>query len=136
MSSSLANGVVSGYDNTLLYAYATQWHKEIKYVTLSAHIYQPALVVWCSAWLDQQTPELKALLTEVPSGEEKKGKAAVRAMNKVLKQEYGKAGVDVKELSAAQRGAFKAATSGVRTHFLGKTSAKGKELLQILESNR
>jgi TRAP-type transport system periplasmic protein len=136
VSSSLANGVVSGYDNTLLYAYATQWHNEIKYVTLSSHIYQAAIVVWCSAWLDQQTPELRALLTQVPSGEERKGKAAVRAMNKVLKKEYAKAGVDVQALSDAQRAAFKEATSGVRGHFLRKTSAKGKALLKVLESNR
>ena len=61
---------------------------------------------------------------------EKKGKAAVRAMNKVLKGEYAKAGVEVKELSAGQRAAFKKATSGVRGHFLGKTSARGKELLR------
>jgi TRAP-type C4-dicarboxylate transport system substrate-binding protein len=136
VSSSLANGVVSGYDNTLLYAYATQWHKEINYVTLSSHIYQAAIVVWCSAWLDQQAPEIRALLTEIPAGEEKKGKAAVRAMNKVLKKEYAKAGVDVKTLSASQRAAFKAATSGVRGQFLSKTTAKGKALLKILESNR
>jgi len=136
VSSSLANGVVSGYDNTLLYAYATQWHKEIAYVTLSSHIYQPALVVWCSAWLQQQTPELQKLMTEVPSGEEKKGKAAVRAMNKVLKSEYAKAGVDVKDLSAGQRAAFKKATSGVRAKFLAGASAKGKALLNVLESNR
>ena len=136
VSSSLANGVVSGYDNTLLYAYATQWHKEIKYVTMSSHIYQAAIVVWCSAWLEKQSAEIQKLLTEVPAGEEKKGKAAVRAMNKVLKKEYAKAGVEVKELSSAERAAFKKATSGVRGHFLSKASPKGKELLQILEANR
>ena len=50
---SLANGVVSGYDNTLLYAFATQWYKEIKYVTMSSHIYQAAAVVWCKKWFDK-----------------------------------------------------------------------------------
>jgi TRAP-type C4-dicarboxylate transport system substrate-binding protein len=136
VSSSLANGVVTGYDNTLLYAYATQWHKEVEYVTLSAHIYQAAIIVWCKPWFDKQSPELQKLLTAIPAGEEELGRKSVRMMNKRLKDQYTKAGVKVLELSSAARSAFKQATSGVRDIFLGKTSAKGKQLLQILESNR
>ena len=136
VSSSLANGVVTGYDNTLLYAYATQWHNEVEYVTLSAHIYQAAIIVWCKPWFDKQPPELQKLLMDVPSGEEALGRKSVRVMNKRLRDQYVKAGVKVLDLSATARDAFKQATSSVRQIFLNKTSAKGKQLLQILESNR
>lgn len=136
VTSSLANNVVTGYDNTLLYAYATQWHKEVKYVTKSAHIYQAAVVVWCKAWFDQVPADLQQILARVPDGETKKGRALVRAMNKRLVAEYGKAGVEVRELTATQRDAFKRATDGVRTKFLAETSERGRRLLQILEDNR
>ena len=136
VTSSLANGVVNGYENTLLYAYATQWHKEVRYVTKSAHIYQAAVVTWCKAWFDQLPPDLQAVLRDVPDAETKKGRALVRAMNKRLEAEYGKAGVEVKSLSVSQRAAFKAATAGVRGKFLAETTPEGKQLLEILERNR
>lgn len=136
VTSSLANGVVSGYDNTLLYAFATQWHKEVKYITKSAHIYQAAVVVWCKPWFDAQPEAVRNLIRHVPAGEEKKGRAAVRAMNKVLEKQYANSGVQIKELSAAAKAKFKAATSGVEKKFLGKASADGKKLLELLKANR
>ncbi len=136
VTSSLANGVVSGYDNTLLYAFATQWHKEVKYITKSAHIYQAAVVVWCKPWFDAQPAAVQALLRDVPAGEEQKGRAAVRAMNQVLEKQYKAAGVDIKELTSSQKEAFKRATSGVETKFLEGASADGKKLLELLKASR
>ncbi len=136
VTSSLANNVVTGYDNTLLYAYATQWHKEVKYVTKSAHIYQAAVVVWCKKWFDTVPADLQRILLKVPDGETKKGRALVRAMNKRLVTEYGKAGVQVKELSSSQKASFKRATAGVRAKFVAETTDRGRRLLKILEDNR
>jgi TRAP-type C4-dicarboxylate transport system substrate-binding protein len=136
VTSSLANDVVSGYDNTLLYAYATQWHKEVKYVTKSAHIYQAAVVTWCKPWFDTLPPDLQKVVLGVKASDVKKGRAAVRAMNKRLITEYGKSGIQIHNPSASEKAAFKQITAGVHQKFLSSTSAKGKQLYQLLKSNR
>ena len=66
----------------------------------------------------------------------KKGRTAVRAMNKRLVSEYEKSGITVHVPSAAEKAAFKKATAGVHAKFLGSASAKGKELYNLLKSNR
>jgi C4-dicarboxylate-binding protein DctP len=136
VTSSLANDVVSGYDNTLLYAYATQWHKEVKYVTKSAHIYQAAVVTYCKAWFDTIPPDLQKVLLNAKASDVKKGRAAVRAMNKRLITEYAKSGIQIHNLTASEKAAFKKVTAGVHQRFLSNASAKGKELYQLLTSSR
>ena len=136
VTTSLANGVVNGYDNTLLYAFATQWYKEIKFVTLSAHIYQAAVVVWCKKWFDKLPPDLQKVVMTVPPGEEQKGRRMVRAMNRLLKSKYISGGVQIKSLSGGQKAAFKRATAGVEAKFRATTSGMGRKLLQVLKSAR
>jgi len=134
VTTSLSNGVVTGYDNTLIYAFATQWHNEVKYVTLSSHIYQPAVVTWCKKWFDQLPADLQKVVMRAPAGEERKGRLAVRALNNILKKKYVEQGVEVKELSSGQKAAFKRATAKVEKKFAGSTSARGKKLLSIHKS--
>jgi len=136
VTSSLANDVVTGYDNTLLYAYATQWHKEVKYVTKSAHIYQAAVVTWCKPWFDTLPPDLQKIVLNAQASDVKKGRAAVRAMNRRLVKEYGKSGIEVYELTASEKGVFKRTTAGVHDKFLATASEKGKQLYELLKSSR
>ncbi|MEZ4268244.1 MAG: TRAP transporter substrate-binding protein [Myxococcota bacterium] len=136
VGSSLASGVVNGYDNTLLYAYATQWHKEIKYVTVSDHIYQGAIVVYCKSWFDGLPADLKAILMKVPDGETTRGRVAVRAMNTRLLKEYEKDGVKIRTLTAAEKAEFARATSGVAAKFLADTTPAGKSLYELLKKSR
>jgi TRAP-type C4-dicarboxylate transport system substrate-binding protein len=133
VTTSLSNGIVNGYDNTLIYAFATQWHKEIKYVTLSGHIYQPAVVSWCKKWFDRLPTDLQDVLMRVPEGEERKGRLSVRALNDILQKKYVEEGVQVRKLSSAQRAAFKRATAGVEKKFAKQTSAAGRRLLKTLK---
>ncbi len=135
VTSALANNVVVGFDNTLLYAFATQWHKEVKYMTLSSHIYQPAIVTWCKSFYDSLPDDLKKVMDAVPEGETKRGRSAVRAMNKLLEKKVAEAGVEVKALSDAQKAAFKAATASVHGKFKAETSAKGRQLLELLQKH-
>jgi TRAP-type C4-dicarboxylate transport system substrate-binding protein len=136
VGSSLASGVVNGYDNTLLYAYATQWHKEIKYVTISDHIYQGAIVVYCKAWFDTVPTDLQAILMKVPDGETTRGRVAVRARNTRLLKEYEKDGVKIRTLTAAEKAAFARATAGVATKFLADTTEAGRALYELLKKSR
>ena len=135
VTSSLAAGTVNGYDNTLLYAYATQWHKEIKYVTKSSHIYQAAVVAWCKPWFDTLPPDLQQILLGQTAKDIKLGRASVRAMNKRLLKEYAKSGIEVHVLTAAEKAAFKRATQSATDKFLSSTSSQGRALYKVLKQN-
>ncbi len=136
LKQSLDNGVVTGFDNSFIYTYATGLHKEIKYVTLSKHIYQPAIVAWCDKGLGAkaaQYPDLLKIITDVPQAWEAEGRKAVRVMNNtIIPTQFKKAGIVIKSLGAGDLARLKSATSGV----LGKLkkSAKGRELLTILKN--
>jgi TRAP-type C4-dicarboxylate transport system substrate-binding protein len=136
VTTSLANGVVNGYDNTLLYSYATQWYKQIKYITMTGHIYQPAVVAWCKKWFDKLPADLQKVVMTRPAGEEAWGRRMVRAMNKLLRGKFKAEGKEVKFLSGSQKAAFKRATASVEGKFKRSTSAMGRQLLQVLKSNR
>lgn len=132
----LAADNVSGYDNTLLYAYAAQWFEQVKYITLSYHIYQPALVVWCKKSFEKLPPDIQKILTTVPADEKQKGRIAVRAMNKILRAKYKEQNREIRELTAAEKKAMKDATKPVIDKFLAETSPEGKALYEFLIKNR
>lgn len=134
---SLSNGVVSGYDNTLLYGKLANWVDNISYVTMSGHIYQGAVVAWCKPWFDKLPADLKAALTKDDPKLEETGLKLVRAFNdKLMPGQYKKNNVQMKELSAAEKAAFRKALAPVETGFAAKTSAAGKKLLETLKANR
>ncbi|MFT7582163.1 MAG: TRAP-type C4-dicarboxylate transport system substrate-binding protein [Myxococcota bacterium] len=134
---SLANGAVSGYDNTLLFADLAGWADEIKFVTKSAHIYQGAMVAWCKGWTDRLPDDLQAILAKPRPKLEKLGVKLVRVFNDTkAPKRYVEKGIEIKSLSGAQRAAFKAKTSSVEAQFVGDTNADGKKLLEMLQGNR
>jgi TRAP-type C4-dicarboxylate transport system substrate-binding protein len=45
---SLQTGVVDGFDNTPLFAFATSWYQAAHHLTLSQHSYQPGIAVYSS----------------------------------------------------------------------------------------
>jgi len=135
--SSLGNNTVSGYDNTLLFADLAGWSSEIKYVTLSGHIYQGAVVAWCKPWYDRLPADLQAVLATPRPKLEEIGLSLVRIFNdKKMPEKYAADGIQIKELTAAQKAAFKEATKPVEVELRGETSADGKKLLDLLQANR
>lgn len=133
----LSSGMVSGYDNTLLFGDLANWTESVKYVTISKHIYQGALVAWCKGWYDELPSDLQAVLVKPRPTLEPLGLKLVRIFNdKKMPAKYKSAGIQLYELSAAERGAFKAKTRVVWDKFLGRTSADGKKLLGLLEKSR
>ncbi len=73
----LSNKVVDGYDNSLLYAYATQWFSSIKYLTLSRHIYQPAAVFFSKRFWDTMPADIQTIVMGDPSAESASGRTGV-----------------------------------------------------------
>lgn len=137
LKQSLASSVVTGFDNSFIYTYATGLHKEIKYVTLTKHIYQPAIVAWCDKGLEAKKaayPELMKVIMDIPKSWEADGRKAVSILNrKLIPAQFKKAGIEVYDLSASQRAAFKAATAKVLGQLKAGTSADGRKLLNMLK---
>ena len=130
--SSLQTGVVSGFDNTAIITQALGWNQAIKYFSTTQHIYQPALIVMNKAWFEGLSAEQQAMVREHGQKLESKGRAMVRKLAPKLLENFKKMDVEVCELSAKERAAFKAATQGVWAKREAKASALGKELIKAL----
>jgi len=137
---SLTNGVVDGYDNGILFARLANWSDAITYVTMSNHIYQGAVIAWCKPWFDKLPPDLQQILTvrdEKTATLERTGLDLVRVFNdKLMPEQYKKAGKQLKELTPAERAAFKKALAPVEATFRSTASPKGIELLDLLKKSR
>src|SRR5262245_51110738 len=72
--SSLQTGVVDGFDNTPLFAFAASWYQGIKYFTLTEHIYQPGVVVLSRKFWESLPADLQGLLMDDPQKLAKQGR--------------------------------------------------------------
>jgi tripartite ATP-independent transporter DctP family solute receptor len=132
---SLQTGVVDGFDNSPLYAFAASWYQAVKHATLSKHCYQPGIVVYSKRWLDTLPDDLQKILRNVPAQIEKDGRQGVRSMEPVLVQNLKRAGIDVWEPSAAELEPFKKATAKVADASAKKGGADAVALLKQIREN-
>jgi TRAP-type C4-dicarboxylate transport system substrate-binding protein len=130
VTTALKTGSVSGFDQALLYMVAGAWHTSITDLTLSAHIYQPAVIAFNKDWFDKLPPDLQQLLLDEGRAIVRKGRASIRAMNPKLVKIIEKAGVKIHTLTPAQRAEFVKATAGVRA----KVKASGASTKQTVET--
>ncbi|MCC6621006.1 MAG: TRAP transporter substrate-binding protein DctP [Deltaproteobacteria bacterium] len=131
---SLVGGVVTGYDNTLAFARLLGWSDAISHVTLSAHVYQAAVVVWCPTWFSALPDELKPLVSARDPKLEASGLKLVRVFNdKLMPEQYAALGKGLRALTREERAAFRAALVGVVEAFRTTTSDRGRALLEALE---
>lgn len=134
--SALQNGVVLGYDNSLLFAYAAQWYQGVRKLTISEHIYQPAVVVYNKAWFDKLPADLQALLTSNIAEDTKVGRDWVRKLNKPLVENYKKAGVEFYKLTPDERAALARVTRPVWDTFRKRVPQASRLLDQVLEAKK
>lgn len=134
--SSLQTGVVDGYDNTEVFAFAAALYIATTHWTVTRHIYQPAAAVYSRKFWDSLPKELQDALN-ADSDEilkiEKRSFRSIEAMGPQLIQNFRDAGISVNELDAATRNKFKGATSGVKGKFKSRTTKAGKQLLKAIE---
>ncbi len=134
--SSMQTGVIDGYDNTELFAFAAAWYVATTHFTRTQHIYQPAAIVYSKKWFQSLPKELQEVLSgdsEEVLKMEKRSFRSVDAMGPQLVQNFRDAGIEVHELDDATRNKFKAATSGVKGKFKSRTTKAGKDLLKAIE---
>lgn len=131
---SLASGGVAGYDNTLLFGRLAEWSRHVGYVTLTAHAYEGALVVWCKPWFDALPEDLRAVMAKADPKLEKKGLKLVRLFNdKLMPTQYEAEGTELRALTDDERAAFRARLASVTEAFEAQASPEGKRLLALLQ---
>jgi TRAP-type C4-dicarboxylate transport system substrate-binding protein len=129
VTTALKTGSVNGFDQALLYMVAGAWHTSIKYLTLSAHIYQPAVIAFNKPWFDTLPADLQKIVLDEGRAITRQGREAIRKMNPKLVKIIEKAGVTVTPLDDVGRQAFIAKTAGVAA----KVKAKGVSSKQVVE---
>jgi TRAP-type C4-dicarboxylate transport system substrate-binding protein len=130
----LQNGTVDGYDQSTLYTVAASWYKSTKYFTISAHIYQPAAISFNKGWYDSLPQDLQKIIVEQGRKLQAKGRKGVREMEADLFAILKDEGVQIYELTAAERKVFEDAAASVRADFRKTQGAKAAALLDTVEA--
>jgi len=131
VATALKTKAVKGFDQSLLYAIAGGWHLQIQHLTLSAHIYQPAVIAFNKDWFEKLPEDLQAVLLDEGDKLVRKGRKAVRDANKSLLQIFKDEGVKIHTISDAQREKFVEATAGVRDIIAAKSKGHAALIKKI-----
>jgi len=131
--SALQTGVVDGFDNTPLFAFAASWYQGVKNWTVSDHIYQPAMVVYNKAWFDALPEDQRKLLVSNRTEETTYGRNLVRKLTEPLLKNLAETGITITRASAEDKAAFAKATKPVYAKIRGQLSAEGKALYDLIE---
>lgn len=129
----LQTGVVDGFDNTPLFAFAASWHQAITHYTLTKHIYQAGVVVLSRKFWESLPADLQTIVMGDPADLAKKGRRGVRAIGPMLEQNFVEAGITLNKLSDGERSAFAAKAQEVHDKFRSGTTAQGKALLDKIK---
>lgn len=129
---SLQTGVVDGFDNTPLFAFAASWYQAARHLTLSQHSYQPGIVVYSKSWYDGLPADLQQVLDNVPEEHTTTGRQGVRRMSPILIRNLERFGIQVHEPTAAERAAFVQETRNVANQVAAKGGGRSRQLLRAL----
>lgn len=130
----LQNGTVDGFDQALLYMVAANWHTSIKFLTLSGHMYQPAVIAFHKPWFDKLPADIQKILLDEGKAVQEFGRKKVRAMAPQVLQLIKDSGVAVAELSAAEKATFDAAAKSVREKFRKSAKPTAVQMLGLVET--
>ncbi|MFN7143643.1 MAG: TRAP transporter substrate-binding protein [Myxococcota bacterium] len=130
---SLQTGVIDGWDNTPLFAFAAQWTGATKYISLTNHIYQPAAIAFNKAWFDAQPKDLQGLIMKSRTGLAPQMRKEIRALNPILIQNLSEMKVQVYKPTATELQSFEAPAKAARDAYLAKASAGEKALFAQIE---
>lgn len=131
--SSLQTGVVDGFANTPLFAFAASWYQGVKYYTVTNHVYQPAAVLMSKRVYDTLPPDLQKILIGDSRKQAQEGRVGVRALTPYLIQNFENAKVAVHHSTDAEKAAFAKATLPVHEQFI---KGEGKSAAPLYEKAR
>jgi tripartite ATP-independent transporter DctP family solute receptor len=128
--SSLQTGVVDGFDNTPLFAFAASWYQGIKNYSVSEHIYQPAAVLISREAFDKMPEDMKKVILGDARKQAAEGRAGVRAIGDALLKNFELAKIGVYRLTAEEKAVFAKSTEGVYKQW---TDGPGKPAKPMLD---
>jgi tripartite ATP-independent transporter DctP family solute receptor len=129
----LQTGTVDGFDQATLFTIAASWYQTIKFYTLSDHMYQPAMIIFNQGWFDGLPPDLQKILLDEGRALQAKGRKAVRKILPDLLAIMKQAGVQVYELTDAEKQSLEAAAKPVRDYVRASQGADAAKLLDLVE---
>lgn len=130
---SMQTGVVDGWDNTPLFAFAAQWTSATKYLSLTNHIYQPAAIVFNKSWFETQPADLQAILLKARGGLAPQMRKEIRALNPILIQNLKDMKVSVYQPTAAELATFQGPAKSARDAYMAKASDGQKKLYAMIQ---
>ncbi len=104
--SALQTGLVDGFDNSTLFTSATGWYQAIDHFVLSAHMYQPGIIIYNKKFLDSLPDDLRKILLGDQKKEAELGRTGVRAIEPEIVKILESEGVKVHKMTSAQREEF------------------------------
>jgi TRAP-type C4-dicarboxylate transport system substrate-binding protein len=128
----LQSNVIDGLDNTALYIQSGGLAEPLDYFTQSKHIYQPAAVIYSKTWFDKLPDDLQTIVRDTKQFTAE-SRAAIRAEESAMVENFALFNVEVIELSAAEREAFAGPARGIHAGFAAEIDG-GTELLQQINS--
>lgn len=127
---SMQTGVVEGYDQTPLFAFAIGLHTQTKYWTVSDHLYQGAAILINKKFFDGLPADLQAVLLKDRQAETIESRKGIRALTPLLIQNLSAAGLKVTELTPAEKEAFEKAVAPAYAEFEKDAPPRTKALYQ------
>lgn len=131
----LQTGVVDGFDNTPLFAFAASWHQAITHFTLTKHIYQPGIIVISRKFWESLPSDLQTIVLGDPADLAKKGRRSVRNIGPMLEQNFTDSGITLTRLSSGERAAFASKAEAVHDAWRKSASKAGKAMLDKIKAS-
>jgi TRAP-type C4-dicarboxylate transport system substrate-binding protein len=129
---SLKSNVIDGLDNSPVYMLSAGLAEPLDYYTMSRHIYQPAAIVFSRRWFEELPADVQGVLLETKKYAPE-GRKAIRDEVKSTLELFPTLGMEVVELTDAERDAFKAKGSAMHDSFAGGIEG-GPEMLKTIRS--
>jgi len=114
----IQTGVVDGYDQTPLYAFAARWYSAGSHFTVSNHIYQPAAIFFHQGTLDALPAQSRDALMQAGAAVMEPHRRQIRAMVPLALENFQKAGIKVNVLTPKERAAFEVTSQKMRQEFM------------------
>ncbi len=126
----LKSGVIDGLDNSPVYMLSAGMADPLDYFTMTKHIYQPAAIVYSKRWFSSLTPELQTVVQSTRSFA-KEGRKAIRDEVDDVLALFPTMGMEVVELTDAERDVFKKRATAMHDTFAADIDGAPELLAKI-----
>ena len=99
-------GIIDGGSNTLILTASLGWYQYLKYITLSRHVFQPVAVFCNLKWWNSLPKDIRSDVKKDYAPLPEKIHEKLKAMEKGLIEGFKSSGIQIIELTPAQRKAF------------------------------